>query len=64
MRPRQMSRQTQAGEAMTPFQWGIVTGAFLFFLVEVVVVGVWITVTRPRSRPREIGRDEIAQLKG
>ena len=47
---------------MTLFQWGMLTGAFLFFLVEVVVVGLWIILTRPRRRPYEIGQDEIARM--
>ncbi len=49
---------------MSPFQWGMLTGAFLLFLAEVFFVGMWLVLTQPRSRPREIGRDEIAQLKG
>ncbi len=47
---------------MTPFQWGMVTGAFLGLLIELVVVGVWVSLSRPRRH--EISRDEIAAMKG
>lgn len=48
---------------MTPFQWGLLTGGFLGFLVSTILWGMFSLLTAPRRRPREIGRDEITQLK-
>jgi len=47
---------------MTPFQWGLATGLPIGCVIGMLIMGILFIVSRPRHR--EIGRDEIARLKG